>query len=47
MQRGLEVLDVEGLRRHYVRTLQLWLERFEACSAGDSGVGGGGERFRI
>src|SRR2546427_2039902 len=25
MQRGgLEVLDVEGLRRHYVRTLQLW-----------------------
>src|SRR5260370_15130325 len=32
MQRGgLEVLDVEGLRRHYVRTLQLWLERFEAC----------------
>ena len=33
MQRaGLEVLDVEGLRRHYARTLQLWLERFEACS---------------
>jgi cyclopropane-fatty-acyl-phospholipid synthase len=33
MQRGgLEVLDVEGLRRHYVRTLQLWLERFEACA---------------
>lgn len=32
MQRGgLEVLDVEGLRRHYVRTLQLWLERFEGC----------------
>jgi cyclopropane-fatty-acyl-phospholipid synthase len=30
MQRGgLEVLDVESLRRHYARTLQLWLERFE------------------
>jgi cyclopropane-fatty-acyl-phospholipid synthase len=33
MQRsGLEVLDVEGLRRHYARTLACWLERFEACA---------------
>jgi cyclopropane-fatty-acyl-phospholipid synthase len=25
----LEVVDIENLRRHYVRTLQHWLERFE------------------
>ena len=30
MQRGgLEAFDVENLRRHYVRTLNLWAERFE------------------
>jgi cyclopropane-fatty-acyl-phospholipid synthase len=27
---GLEAVDVEGLRRHYARTLQLWSEAFEA-----------------
>lgn len=26
---GLEVLDVECLRRHYQRTLQMWADRFE------------------
>jgi cyclopropane-fatty-acyl-phospholipid synthase len=26
---GLEVLDVENLRRHYARTLDAWAERFE------------------
>ena len=29
-QGGLEVRDVHGLREHYVRTVQGWLERFEA-----------------
>lgn len=29
---GLEVLDVESLRRHYARTLALWSESFEAKS---------------
>ena len=33
---GLEAIDVESLRRHYARTLDLWSERFEA----------GGERVR-
>jgi len=47
MQRGgLEVLDVEGLRRHYVRTLQLWLERFEGCVPEIRALVGE-ERFRI
>lgn len=47
MQRGgLEVLDVEGLRRHYARTLQLWVERFEAC-APEIRVLVDEERFRI
>jgi cyclopropane-fatty-acyl-phospholipid synthase len=27
---GLEVRDVHGLREHYVRTVQGWLDRFEA-----------------
>ena len=27
---GLEILDIENLRRHYVLTLQSWAERFEA-----------------
>ncbi|MDJ0849524.1 MAG: cyclopropane-fatty-acyl-phospholipid synthase family protein [Myxococcota bacterium] len=30
----LEIQDVENLRRHYARTLEHWLERFEKC-AGD------------
>ncbi len=29
-QGGLEVLDVENLRRHYARTCTLWTENFEA-----------------
>ena len=29
-QGGLEPVDVEGLRRHYARTLQCWSEAFEA-----------------
>lgn len=28
---GLEVTDIESLRRHYGRTLEHWSERFEAC----------------
>ncbi len=31
-QGGLEAVDVEGLRRHYARTTQLWSEAFEAKS---------------
>jgi hypothetical protein len=27
---GLEVLDVENLRRHYALTLDAWAERFDA-----------------
>ncbi len=27
---GLEILDIENLRRHYVLTLQAWAERFDA-----------------
>jgi cyclopropane-fatty-acyl-phospholipid synthase len=30
---GLEVIDVENLRRHYAHTLTLWSERFEAETA--------------
>ena len=34
MQRGgLEVLDVESLRRHYARTLSIWTENFELHAA--------------
>jgi cyclopropane-fatty-acyl-phospholipid synthase len=28
---GLEVVDVENLRRHYALTLDVWAERFERC----------------
>jgi len=28
---GLEVVDVENLRRHYARTLDVWAERFDRC----------------
>jgi cyclopropane-fatty-acyl-phospholipid synthase len=31
-QGGLEVVDVENLRRHYARTCNLWAENFEANS---------------
>jgi len=30
--RKLEVMDVENLRRHYARTLEHWLERFEKAN---------------
>ena len=30
---ALEIQDVENLRRHYARTLEHWLERFEKCAA--------------
>jgi cyclopropane-fatty-acyl-phospholipid synthase len=34
MQRGgLEAFDVESLRRHYARTLDIWAENFEARAA--------------
>ncbi|MBV8260623.1 MAG: class I SAM-dependent methyltransferase, partial [Paraburkholderia sp.] len=34
MQRGgLEAVDVESLRRHYARTLDIWAENFEAHAA--------------
>ena len=26
---GLKALDIENLRRHYARTLNIWTERFE------------------
>ncbi|MFP3561922.1 class I SAM-dependent methyltransferase, partial [Paraburkholderia sp. SIMBA_049] len=26
---GLEAVDVESLRRHYARTLEIWTENFE------------------
>ncbi|PYE28073.1 cyclopropane-fatty-acyl-phospholipid synthase [Paraburkholderia silvatlantica] len=29
---GLEAVDVESLRRHYARTLDIWAENFEACA---------------
>jgi len=29
---GLEAVDVESLRRHYARTLDIWAENFEARS---------------
>lgn len=32
-QGGLEAVDVESLRRHYARTLNLWSDAFEANSA--------------
>jgi cyclopropane-fatty-acyl-phospholipid synthase len=27
---GLEIIDIENLRRHYVLTLEAWAERFDA-----------------
>ena len=35
---GLESVDVEGLRRHYARTLDLWSQAFEARSEGAGGL---------
>ena len=34
-QSGLEVIDVENLRRHYALTLDAWAERFDAQLGGD------------
>nr|WP_183674432.1 MULTISPECIES: cyclopropane-fatty-acyl-phospholipid synthase family protein [unclassified Janthinobacterium] len=45
-QGGLEVLDVENLRRHYARTCQLWTENFEA-NAEQIRPLAGERRFRI
>ncbi len=43
---GLEVHDVEGLRRHYARTCRLWYERLLA--AADAAIGHvGPERYRM
>ena len=45
-QGGLEVLDVENLRRHYARTCALWTENFEA-NAEQIRPLAGERRFRI
>jgi cyclopropane-fatty-acyl-phospholipid synthase len=47
MQRGgLEPLDVENLRKHYARTLEIWAENFEA-RANEAKQLVDDERFRI
>ena len=38
---GLEVIDVENLRRHYALTLDAWAQRFAAELAGHPGAGPG------
>ncbi len=43
---GLEVCDVESLRRHYARTLEIWAENFEA-HAEEARRLAGDRRFRI
>ncbi|HET9699313.1 MAG TPA: cyclopropane-fatty-acyl-phospholipid synthase family protein [Burkholderiales bacterium] len=43
---GLEVVDVESLRRHYARTCQLWAERLEAAHL-DARAMAGERRYRI
>ncbi|CAN5261012.1 cyclopropane-fatty-acyl-phospholipid synthase family protein [soil metagenome] len=43
---GLEVCDVESLRRHYARTLNIWAENFEA-HADEARRLAGDKRFRI
>ncbi len=43
---GLEPVDVEDLRPHYARTLQLWVSRLEA-RAGEAVAAAGAERYRI
>lgn len=43
---GLEVIDVENLRRHYARTCNLWVEKFED-HAEDIKRLSGDRRFRI
>jgi cyclopropane-fatty-acyl-phospholipid synthase len=45
-QAGLEVLDVESLRRHYVRTIRAWLDNLERnFTAAESIIGA--ERARL
>lgn len=47
MQRGgLEAVDVESLRRHYARTLDIWAENFEAHADAARGLVDD-EKFRI
>jgi len=43
---GLEVLDVESLRRHYAKTCALWAERFERFAPEIEKIAGP-RRFRI
>jgi cyclopropane-fatty-acyl-phospholipid synthase len=43
---GLEPVDLEDLRPHYVRTLQLWVQRLEA-NAEAAIAAAGPERYRI
>lgn len=43
---GLEVLDIENLRRHYAKTCGLWVERFEKA-APEIERSAGHRRFRI
>jgi cyclopropane-fatty-acyl-phospholipid synthase len=43
---GLETLDVESLRHHYVRTLDSWVDNFEARAA-EARALIGDEKFRI
>lgn len=45
-ENGLEVLDVENLRRHYARTCALWSSNFEQREAEMLRLGGA-RRFRI
>ena len=45
-QGGLEAVDVEGLRRHYARTTQLWSEAYEAATPGLKALVGE-KRWRI
>jgi cyclopropane-fatty-acyl-phospholipid synthase len=43
---GLEVLDVENLRRHYAKTCELWAENFEAHATEIRSISGE-RRYRI
>ena len=43
---GLEVVDIENLRRHYAKTCGLWAERFEKSASEIERIAGH-RRFRI
>ncbi len=45
-EQGLEVVDVESLRRHYAKTLSHWAERLDAHPA-EALAAAGEKRFRI